>query len=318
MIRNLIPEEWRNDNGRFVSHIGSIIHETPLNSIPCPKCGKLTLDNISVETDATGWLPIYQIVCLNFDCNWHAPESTKSTDCSDAIDDFKDWLEAMYLAGEPNCGYDDVELSFDFAEYFGEPMTAEQKKLISKRTIPRQYRQAQNEERTISPIGRLIERVPLNKLRCPSCDKRNVLYKKDISDYKKSPLPLCRVTCINCDWELPSGISRSPECAIADFHKWMEAWCLLGCQKSNVNIDLTEQFQGPNETGKDIEALQKAICKVDTIMRRIQKNHPERKLSISHSNIKLIDTDTEGNPIMGENNNPLLDYTFKCQISKSK
>ena len=227
---NKIPDKWRTHDGcRSVSPVGCMMGEVRLEQFQCPKCGKPGLIDIEVEKDDQGF-PIYQVVCPH--CDWHAPESTKSDDCGDAIGNFKDWLEGYYLSDGLN---GDAGLSYNYAEFLEEPITPTQEKAISKRKIPSKYLFDESDKRTISPIGRIIANVPFAKIRCPSCMHWGTIHTVDRSNFLVSPLPLCEMSCY-CGWHLPSGISKSPDCAAADFRLWLEAWCLLGCQESMLTL----------------------------------------------------------------------------------
>ena len=234
-MQNSIPEEWRtHDRVRHISPIGNVLNEINLKKIECPRCGKQTLIDLEVDRD-DGDFPIYLVVCQS--CDWHAPEETKSADCGDAIAMFKEWLEAFYLCGCPD------DLTFDYSVFFDDVEPSQQTKFIRSRTIPSKYMETEKGERKTSPIGRLLEKIPSDKMRCPVCGRQGMLCTKDCSNYKKSPLPLSLISCCNCGWALPSGISRSPECAAADLRVWMEAWSLLGCQMSMVNEDVGKRLR---------------------------------------------------------------------------
>ena len=241
---NTIPLEWRTDGLREVSPIGCMISETPLEQLECPRCGKPHLVNRETGRDG-GDFPIYQVVCST--CDWCAPDSTQSTDVGDALFMFKEWLEAFYING---CLDTEADLAFDYREFFDDPMTEKQQAAIRSRTIPHKYVITTSGKREISPLGRIIEKVHVSGMRCPSCKCVGSLYMQDRSDALQSPLPRCQVACRFCNWRLPSGISKSPECAEAEFHNWMEAWCLLGCQSDMVNADVTELF--PREYGNEV------------------------------------------------------------------
>ena len=97
MKRKNIPNRYMWHNGiRKCSPIENEIHRHKLDEIECPNCGCKYLRN-GEYGDSNGQVT-YKVICDN--CDWEMPIKPIS-DCGDAIVEFKDWLSAYKLLGEP-------------------------------------------------------------------------------------------------------------------------------------------------------------------------------------------------------------------------
>lgn len=117
-----------------------------------------------------------------------------------------------------------------------------------EKTIPKKYMfqgsYGNGGFRDISPVGKELNKKPLEKIECPCCGKKYLEIKNYSEPYVYEKYI---VECNHCYWQTPTGFIGDYGEAPCEFKYWLEAFYLLGKPKEKVNEDLTLFFYPEGE-----------------------------------------------------------------------
>ena len=228
-MKNTIPNRYRADalGNRKPSPIQRIFSRTRFpEDFSCPSCGAHVLKMDTEEGKDNVY--IYGISCSQ--CGWTLPGAhghRLTSSSSDAIlIALDEWMAAFYYL-DCHSGIVNDDLLSLYQEPASENMKSPQ--------IPERYLPRKDGRRTISPIGRLLDKTELKSIPCPNCGEHRLGV--DVTDPAAFARPFYHVHCSACIWQMPI-LNLTSAGAVSDFSAWYEAWNLLGCPEDKLHEDL--------------------------------------------------------------------------------